>query len=404
MVTQLNHFTPHFFCWRRCFFCRTELEFLAEHSPLLGGLGADVIAVSTVPDDELRKYAEGKNISFTFIGGDHGLQVIQDFGLSFDAPPQMVEAMNLKEYFQCERVVLPVAAAYVITTDGKVSYAYLEENPGFRANLNEVAAAVVRAQTDREKYLTKVRTEEVVPAAEGEVAPAGAGEPGPAKPKKRGFFARLFSRKKKTATAATGKGTTLSGSVVASSSKSSAVSSDPTKPVRAKSIVSKVTNTTGGTTGTFLEHAFAYCLENEEFLAGFSKYLELTFCSENLLFFMDATTFANEYEAHDQAFNTKMALTIMQTFVETGSPLEINIDDKTHEHLIERAQKKVFEAQAFEAAAREVYQLMESDSFPKWRRTKEFVALWEKAGRPEDIAPHSSYLPSKTPAADTTSN
>lgn len=41
---------------------------------------------------------------------------------------------------------------------------------------------------------------------------------------------------------------------------------------------------------------------------------------------------------------------------------------------------------------------MESDSFPKWRRTKEFVALWEKAGKPEVAAPHASYLPPKDAA------
>ena len=165
-----------------------------------------------------------------------------------------------------------------------------------------------------------------------------------------------------------------------------------------------------------LDNPFEYSLENLDFREAFTQYLDLTYCTENLVFYAEALAYSQDFE---QSKAKAKALHIFETFVKPGSSLEINIDDTTRDEVTLNIKAEKFEATLFEKAAKEVtslfltkffniakvmasdvsfvwclqiYVLMESDSFRKFRRTKEYLALWEKHGSIPSLAPTPSFL------------
>lgn len=141
--------------------------------------------------------------------------------------------------------------------------------------------------------------------------------------------------------------------------------------------------------------AFALCLESDDFRDAFAAYLDSTYCTENLLFYSEATVFANEYEGAPPKTNEVRSGEVSATFVQSGAPLEINIEDQTRTSIVSRVVENKIEATLFEPAAEEVYRLMEADSFAKWRRTKEYAALWERTGKNSLLIPSAHYLPAE---------
>jgi len=130
-----------------------------------------------------------------------------------------------------------------------------------------------------------------------------------------------------------------------------------------------------------------YCLQQDDFLASFKEYLDLTYCTENLLFFLEASDFANAHATRSEGDTQALAAKIVSTFMKSGSPLEINIDDGTREAVLLNHDKGGLSAELFVVANQEVYTLMSSDSFPKWKKTKGFQVLWEKHGLPALLSP-----------------
>ena len=138
-----------------CPFCSLELDFFVEATDMLKGLGAELIAVSPLPDSATTELITSKNIKFTVIGGPTGVKLIQRFGLHYTALEDLVGGLkgiglDLTELYQTQEVLLPIAASYVINTQGEVAYGFVEEDFSYRGGVDELAAAVVRTQRARE--------------------------------------------------------------------------------------------------------------------------------------------------------------------------------------------------------------------------------------------------------------
>jgi len=114
-----------------------------------------VIAVSPQSKEETRKLAEANSIEYKLIA-DTSNKVSKKFGLSFTIPEEIVSALsqgpnalNLKEFYGKDEIEIPVPATYVIDSDGRIVYAFINENFMKRADVAEIAYFVRKCKIDK---------------------------------------------------------------------------------------------------------------------------------------------------------------------------------------------------------------------------------------------------------------
>jgi len=112
---------------------------------------------------------------------------------------------------------------------------------------------------------------------------------------------------------------------------------------------------------------------------------------ENLLFYLEVISFHDGFNNRTRQENMLQATLIYETFIKIGSDLELNLDDGTREAINSDFKQGYMNASLFTEAAKEIYRLMESDSFSKWKRTKEYAEVWKRNGSVEFLSPTPGF-------------
>lgn len=350
-----------------CAFCSADLQFLQDHYDVLHENGATVIAISTQLQETAAEVVRNMGLRFHVVG-DTDTAVARNFGLLFHLTEEIAQAyddaygINLLKYHKQKDPLLTVPATYVIDKTGTVVYAFMDEDFRKRADISEVVYFVKRSnKLDRQRYFKLCREEE------GCVIGS--------------FVKGVMSRRR-----------ALHDKMAKHHKNDNPKGHGPIEHRKSVSSVSSSSETSSVTSSEYERDPLKYCLQNDEFLESFRWYLKRTYCTENLLFYVEASDYATGYDTRSAEENRAMATKIFTTFIRVGSDLEVNIDDTTREAitaLFGGKADEVLAAELFEQATKEIYTLMETDSFSKWKRTKEYSYVWEKNGSLEFLQPIS---------------
>lgn len=135
---------PVVLLWYRggwCPYCNLTLHAYGERLEELEALGATLVAVSPELPDQSLSTAERNALDFVVLSDvDNG--VARDFGVLFEVPEgvwtRYREQLDVGAYYAHGRAELPLAATYVIASDGTIAYAYLDADYRNRADPEDV--------------------------------------------------------------------------------------------------------------------------------------------------------------------------------------------------------------------------------------------------------------------------
>lgn len=130
---------PVVLTWYRggwCPYCNLTLRYLQDRLPDFKSEGASLIAITPELPDQSLNTSEKNNLEFTVLS-DVGNLTGKKYGLVFKLTKEVADIyqnnFNLHAYNGDESDELPVAATYVIGTDGIVKYAFLDADYRKRA-------------------------------------------------------------------------------------------------------------------------------------------------------------------------------------------------------------------------------------------------------------------------------
>jgi len=139
---------PLVLTWYRggwCPYCNITLHYLQEKLPEIQKAGATLIALTPeLPDNSLNT-AEKNNLEFNVLSDVHNT-IGKEYGVVFkltDEVAAIYEAgFGLSAVNGDKNNELPLAATYVIDTDGIIQYAFLDADYRERAEVSEILTAV----------------------------------------------------------------------------------------------------------------------------------------------------------------------------------------------------------------------------------------------------------------------
>ncbi len=133
-----------------CPYCNLELRALQNALPEIQASGANLVAVSPETPDNSLTTAQKNDLSFAVLS-DAGNRIAREFGLVFVLPESLRPiyegfGIDLPAYNGDDRFELPVAATYVIDTDGRIAHAFINADYTQRLDPAEILAALERLQ------------------------------------------------------------------------------------------------------------------------------------------------------------------------------------------------------------------------------------------------------------------
>jgi len=145
---------PVVLTWYRggwCPYCNLTLVALQEKLPEFQAAGATLVALTPELPDFTEDTTKKGEIAFEVLS-DVGNNVARKYGIVFKMVPDVAEAMRnfakTVERNGDESDELPLAAAYVIAPDGKITYAFLDADYRLRAEPSRLVDEV-KAQTSK---------------------------------------------------------------------------------------------------------------------------------------------------------------------------------------------------------------------------------------------------------------
>lgn len=143
---------PVILVWYRggwCPYCNITLHRLQEELPNFEAHGAQLVALTPELPDSSLSTAEKHDLSFQVLTDLHN-EVAKEYGVVFGLTPEVAEiyqaSFRLHEYNGDESNELPLAATYVIDTDGTITYAFLDADYRNRAEPSEIIAALEKLE------------------------------------------------------------------------------------------------------------------------------------------------------------------------------------------------------------------------------------------------------------------
>ena len=120
-----------------CPYCNLELHALHEKEEEIKKLGVQLIAISPELPDGTLTSVEKHNLSFQVLSDIDNI-VAEKFGLVFSLPEELKEiylgfGINLEKANGNNKWQLPIPATYIVTSDGTISYAFV--NPDYTKRL-----------------------------------------------------------------------------------------------------------------------------------------------------------------------------------------------------------------------------------------------------------------------------
>lgn len=129
-----------------CPYCNLELKALQEILPELQAKGASLLAISPETPDNSLSTSQKNALKFSVLS-DIDNKVAKQIGLVFKMPEALknvYSAFNLDvaKHNGNTNYELPMAATYVVNTEGIITYAYVSEDYTERANPEEILKAI----------------------------------------------------------------------------------------------------------------------------------------------------------------------------------------------------------------------------------------------------------------------
>lgn len=139
---------PVVLTWYRggwCPYCNITLHYLQDKLPEIKTEGATLLALTPeLPDNSLNT-SEKNNLEFSVLS-DVGNVIGKNYGVVFELTPEVATIYNngfgLNEKNGDASNQLPLAATYVIDTNGIIQYAFLDADYTKRAEVSEIIAAL----------------------------------------------------------------------------------------------------------------------------------------------------------------------------------------------------------------------------------------------------------------------
>lgn len=139
---------PVVLTWYRggwCPYCNITLHYLQDKLPEIKTAGATLLALTPeLPDNSLNT-SEKNNLEFSVLS-DVGNVIGKNYGVVFELTPEVATIYNngfgLNEKNGDASNQLPLAATYVIDTNGIIQYAFLDADYTKRAEVSEIVTAL----------------------------------------------------------------------------------------------------------------------------------------------------------------------------------------------------------------------------------------------------------------------
>lgn len=135
---------PVVLTWYRggwCPYCNLTLQYLQHELPNFKLNGANLIALTPELPDNSMNTVEKNNLEFEVLS-DIGNKVAKEYGIVFKLTDAIIKKYNgrLEKFNGDDSNELPLAATYIINTDGKIVYAFLDADYRNRAEPFEITA------------------------------------------------------------------------------------------------------------------------------------------------------------------------------------------------------------------------------------------------------------------------
>jgi peroxiredoxin len=139
---------PLVLTWYRgawCPYCNIHLRAYQEMLPEIKARGAELVAISPQTPDHSSSTAEKLDLEFIVLS-DPGNRIARRFGIVYALPPAVravyEQKIGLAQYNGDDAYELPLAATYVVDSDGVIRYAFLDADYHKRAEPAAVLAAL----------------------------------------------------------------------------------------------------------------------------------------------------------------------------------------------------------------------------------------------------------------------
>ena len=137
---------PVVLTWYRggwCPYCNLALRALQACLPNINEYGASLVALTPELPDKSLTTKEKHSLDFEVLT-DRGNEVARDYGLVFRVSPEVMfyynQGFDMGEFNGNSSDELPLAASYIIDSQGVVQYAYLDADYRNRAEPEELLA------------------------------------------------------------------------------------------------------------------------------------------------------------------------------------------------------------------------------------------------------------------------
>jgi peroxiredoxin len=129
-----------------CPYCNIQLSEYEKHLTEWRNLGAEVVALSPELPELTAAFAVKRNLTFPLLF-DKDNAFAEKLGLFYGIPADLKElygkfGLDLAKTQGNTRWRLPIAATYVVSKDGKITYAYLDVDYKKRAEPTDIASAL----------------------------------------------------------------------------------------------------------------------------------------------------------------------------------------------------------------------------------------------------------------------
>ena len=135
---------PVVLTWYRggwCPYCNMTLKTLQEALPEIKNKGANLLALTPEVPDKSLNTKEKHDLGFEVLTDPHN-KIAREYGLAFQVPDYVnkfyLQNFDIAEYNKDDKYELPLAATYVIDTDGTITYAFVDADYRRRAEPDEI--------------------------------------------------------------------------------------------------------------------------------------------------------------------------------------------------------------------------------------------------------------------------
>ncbi|EMI21516.1 AhpC/Tsa family protein [Rhodopirellula maiorica SM1] len=137
---------PVVLMWYRggwCPYCNAQLRATQKQLSAIEGAGARLVVLTPELPEKAKATAEANNLNMVALH-DKDNQLAHKYGIVFSLPQSIAPIFQdkLASYNGSKAAELPLSATYVIDTDGKITYAYLNADYTKRPEPADVIAAV----------------------------------------------------------------------------------------------------------------------------------------------------------------------------------------------------------------------------------------------------------------------